>query len=115
MKRATGPGTIEFRPVDSKPNEELFSFSLTNFDVEDASLKDEHKKFIEEVVPQLTEFPGVFVSLQGMTSRTALTGHFYFDEAADRAAHWSKVTGRRYAVRADHTYGLRAWWAVVAA
>jgi hypothetical protein len=44
-----------------------------------------------------------------------LTIHSTLNEAVATAATWRRVTGRRFAIRADHTYGWgnKPYWSVV--
>ena len=75
MKRFTGPGKFEERADKTTPTERLLTFSLFNFDIEDATLKPEHKSFLEfGLLDFLTFKKGVFVSLRGEASRTGNSG-----------------------------------------
>lgn len=50
-----------------------------------------------------------------MSFTAALSTHTTLVEAANRAALWSRVTGRRFAVKADHVdgWGAKPRWSVV--
>jgi hypothetical protein len=70
MKKATGPGQVEPRCVPSTPPLRRLAWSLFNFDIDDATLKPEHQRWLDENVVPLLNLPGATAALRGMASRT---------------------------------------------
>jgi hypothetical protein len=70
MRKPTGPGLIEPRCLVSTPGVRRLGWSLFNFDIDDASLKAEHQRFLDENLVPLLSLPGATVALRGTASRS---------------------------------------------
>jgi len=70
MRKPTGPGQVETRCLVSPPGSRRQGWSLFNFDIDDATLKAEHQRWLDENLVPLLGQRGVTVALRGTASRS---------------------------------------------
>jgi hypothetical protein len=75
MRKPTGPGQVEPRCLLSAPGSRRLGWSLFNFDIDDASLKPEHQRWLEDNLVPLLSFPGATVALRGLASRSGASDY----------------------------------------
>jgi len=76
MRVKTGPGKVKTFPPSASALDAILAASLFNFDVDDATVKIEHRNLLDaKVVPPLKNNPQARVSLNGTTSRCGSAQH----------------------------------------
>ncbi len=67
---ATGPGRIEPRRPAGGCSPRRNGFALYNFDIDDATVKVEHERWLDENLRPLLRSPGLVIQLRGTASRS---------------------------------------------
>src|SRR2546427_5914901 len=70
MRRATGPGQVEVTPSIPTCRARSIRALLFNFDIDDATVKPEHQRWLEQNVVPLLAIRGARLGLRGTASRT---------------------------------------------
>jgi hypothetical protein len=76
MRRDTGPGQVDARPLDNTRTPPAREALLYNFDIDDATLKQRHRDWLDDnIVAAFRTSPGSEVLLQGTASRSGVRSY----------------------------------------